>query len=196
MTYLQKRFRDFLREEDGIVLAETLMILPMLIWVLVAMFVYWDVWRTVNTGQKAAYSIADLLSRQEDPIAPSYLANMRNILTFLMPGAPAATMRITSFEFDEDENEYCQLFSYSTDIVAAPVLTESEIQNWRATKIPTLSDRESVFVVETWVNFQPRFDTGVLNFAPGLGPMTFGEFIVTRPRERRIVLEGTAHDCL
>lgn len=194
MSRLKSRFRSYLRDEDGVVLAETLIILPLLVWVLVALFVYWDVWRTVNVSQKAAYSIADLLSRQEDPIPVDFIPDMQNVLTFLTPGSPLVSMRVTSFEYDEEDEEYCLLLSQTTTEAIQP-LTEAAIQPWRGSRIPTLSDRESVFVVETWVNHVPRFDAGVMNVAPGLGQMTFGEFIVTRPRHRRLVLEGN-QNCL
>lgn len=196
MQRFKNSFRSFLRDEDGVVLAETLLIIPFLIWTMVALFVYWDVWRTINIGQKAAYSVADLLSRQEDPIEPAYLANMQNILNFLTPGAPQRAMRITSFEYDAGDDEYCLLFSTSTNEAAAPKKTKTQIQEWRtAGRIPTLVDRESVFVVETWVDFTPAFDTGVLNIGPTLNAATYGEFIVTSPRHRRLVLVGNTN-CL
>lgn len=196
MLRLRKNFRSFLRDEDGVVLAETLLILPFLIWTMVALFVFWDVWRTINIGQKAAYSIADLLSRQEDPIEPSYLANLQNVLNFLTPGAPQRAMRVTSFEYDQTKNEYCLLFSTTTNATAAPALTKSQLQEWRTEdKIPTLLDRESVFVVETWVDIAPQFDTGILNLAPTLEAATYGEFIITSPRHRRLVLTGNTN-CL
>lgn len=67
MRNLKRRFITYLRAEDGLVLAEALIMLPLLIWGLIAMFNYWDVFRTINMTQKAAYSIADLLSRQRTP---------------------------------------------------------------------------------------------------------------------------------
>ena len=56
--------RAFAKDESGILLAETLILLPLLIWAFLALFVYWDAFRTINVSQKAAYSIADLMSRQ------------------------------------------------------------------------------------------------------------------------------------
>ena len=71
MRKLKQRFGTFLRDEDGLILAEGLLMLPLVIWALVAMFIYWDVFRTINITQKAAYGVADLLSRQkvEIPLA-------------------------------------------------------------------------------------------------------------------------------
>ena len=98
MRRLKHRFTTFLRNEDGLVLAEALIMMPLLIWGLVAIFIYWDVFRTINMTQKAAYSIADLLSRQKNTIPLAYANGLQNIMNFLTPGGHAVKMRITSFE--------------------------------------------------------------------------------------------------
>ena len=98
MRNLPNRFRAFLRDEDGLILAEGLIMLPLLIWALVAMFIYWDVFRTINMTQKAAYSIADLLSRQKNTIPLAYANGLQNIMDFLTPGGHPVKIRITSFE--------------------------------------------------------------------------------------------------
>jgi hypothetical protein len=58
--------------------------------------------------------------------------------------------------------------------------------------IPVLDNTESVIIVETWVDYAPDFDIGVLNMAPGLGGQTFTQFIVTKPRTKEVCLDGTA----
>jgi hypothetical protein len=54
-----------------------------------------------------------------------------------------------------------------------------------------LSHREAVFVVESRVDFTTRLDSGVLGMLIGVNDQSFGEFIVTRPRHRRLCLVGT-----
>ena len=173
--------------------------MPLLIWGLVAIFIYWDVFRTINMTQKAAYSIADLLSRQKNTIPLAYANGLQNIMNFLTPGGHAVKMRITSFECNSPTGtklcnattgSYKLLFSYSPGNKIA-VLTEPNIQPWMTSKIPTLSNGESVFVVETSVEFQAQLKTAIAGLMVGVTDNTFGEFIVTRPRHRRLCLEGT-----
>jgi Flp pilus assembly protein TadG len=199
MRRLKHRFTTFLRNEDGLVLAEALIMMPLLIWGLVAIFIYWDVFRTINMTQKAAYSIADLLSRQKNTIPLAYANGLQNIMNFLTPGGHAVKMRITSFECNSPTGtklcnattgSYKLLFSYSPGNKIA-VLTEPNIQPWMTSKIPTLSNGESVFVVETSVEFQAQLKTAIAGLMVGVTDNTFGEFIVTRPRHRRLCLEGT-----
>jgi Flp pilus assembly protein TadG len=197
MNRLKTSIRDFQRDERGVLLAETLMMMPMLIWGFLALFVYWDVFRTVNVTQKAAYSISDLLSRQVI-VNTQFIDGLQGVLTFLTPNVPQSRMRITSLEMDEGTNlqpdtwdaddQYVLLFSRSPGS-AEPAHTQASIQAMEP-MIPNLQDLESVIVVETWVDFEPRFNTGILNFAVGVGDQTFTQFIVTRPRSRRVCLQG------
>jgi hypothetical protein len=72
------------------------------------------------------------------------------------------------------------------------VLTETHVQNWRtAGKIPVLNNGESVFVVETEVAFKAQLQTAIAGFMVGVEDAKYGQFIVTKPRHRRLCLAGT-----
>ncbi|MCX7289243.1 MAG: hypothetical protein NTW20_17320 [Rhodobacterales bacterium] len=204
MPRLRTSVRSFLSDESGIFLAEFLIMIPVLIWGFIALIVYWDVFRTINTSQKAAYSIADLLSRQQN-VTTDFVDGLENVLDFLTPGTPDSRMRITSFQLDEgkvnkpefdSDDKYCLLFSRSSSSLT-PALTTTDLQKKEfVDKIPNMGNLESVVLVETWVDYQPKFDTGVLNAAPGVSDQTFTQFIVTRPRNwRRVTLDGVVHGC-
>lgn len=210
MRNLKRRFITYLRAEDGLVLAEALIMLPLLIWGLIAMFNYWDVFRTINITQKAAYSIADLLSRQKATIPLAYANGLTNIMTFLTPGGHPVKMRITSFECvspalpaepgvsqpcNWSKGSYKLLFSHPSDS-SVTALTQANIQAWKGTtasngRIPTLTNGQSAFVVETSVEFQTQIKTAIAGMMVGVTDNTFGTFIVTRPRHGRLCLEGT-----
>ena len=200
MRNLPQRFRSYLRDEDGLILAEGLIMMPLLIWALVAMFIYWDVFRTINMTQKAAYSVADLLSRQKTTIPLAYANGLQNVMNFLTPGGHPVKMRITSFECNAPTGaKTCSpttgphkfFFSYSSQNKVTTLMTQTTIQNWKATKIPTLNNGESVFVVETTVEYKAQLQTALAGLLVGVQNNTFGEFIVTRPRHRRLCLAGT-----
>jgi hypothetical protein len=205
MRKYTRRFKDFLRDEDGLILVEGLFMLPLIIWALVAMFIYWDVFRTINVTQKAAYSIADLLSRQRDTVPLSFANGLQNVADFLTPGGHPVEIRITSFECispmlpaepgvtqpcDENLGSYRLLFSFSPG-GKVQSLTQAGIQGWKTTRVPVLNNGESVFVVETSVEFKTQMKTVLAGFLVGVDDGTYGEFIVTRPRHRRLCLEGT-----
>ena len=199
MHRFRTSLRAFAKDESGVMLAEFLILLPILIWGFIALFVYWDVFRTINISQKAAYSISDLVSRQE-VVTENFVAGLQNVLTFLTPGAPQSRMRITSLEFRENtpeanpstwgDDEYVLLWSRTSGGGTITPYNTSQIQQLR-NAIPLMDDLQSVIIVETWVDYVPDFDLGVLNFAPGLTNQTFTQFVVTYPRRRRVCLQGT-----
>lgn len=203
MTRFRNSVRSFLQDESGVLLAEALVLIPILIWGFLALVVYWDIFRVMNTSQKAAYSIADLMSRQ-GVVTETFIEGTQNVLDFLVPGAGDARMRITSLELDEGtdvkpefdaDDDYVLLFSRSPG-GAVDQHTTASIQDL-ASQIPDMNDLESVVIVETWVDYTPDFDTGVLDAAPGFAGETFYQFIVTRPRNwRRVCLNGEIPGCV
>lgn len=57
--------------------------------------------------------------------------------------------------------------------------------------IPDMDDLESVIIVETRVDCEPDFDSGIPAFGPDLSNHSFSQFILTRPRIHRVCLDGT-----
>lgn len=190
----RRRLRDFSGDNRGTVLVEFLFLLPLMIWGFIALVVYWDVFRTINVTQKAAYSIADLMSRQVI-VKQQFLDGLDDVLAFLTPGTPASRLRITSMRFDAGptaattDDQYVLIFSHTSSATLAPKYTQVQLQALKPV-IPIMDNLDSVIIVETWVDYQPDFDVGVLNMAPGLANQTFTQFIVTRPRTREVCLDG------
>jgi hypothetical protein len=190
-------------------LAEFLILIPILIWGFLALIVYWDLFRTINVNQKAAYSISDLLSRQEVVTEQFATTGLFEVLKFLVPGAQEPRLRITSFEFDEGptaeaslktwgaDDKYVLLWSRVTGTTVRPdgfkpaPLVENDLKGMNLTIIPMMDDGKGAILVETWIDYTPRFDIGLLNAAPGLSRQTFNESIVTFARRRRVCLAGT-----
>lgn len=174
---LSHRIRRFGREEDGLVMAEFLIMLPLLIWTFMALFVYWDVFRTINDSQKASYAVSDLISRQSEIDMP-FVNGMQTVVEYLSNGADV-DVRITSVEWDEDDG-YRVLFSRSPGN-AMPRHTNATITAL-ADRIPVMADNETVVIVETRTQYEPGFEVGLTD-------QEFNHFVVTRPRYfRRVCL--------
>ncbi|MFO1201588.1 MAG: hypothetical protein U1E58_03005 [Tabrizicola sp.] len=203
MRAFKNRLTRFLRDEDGLILVEGLIMLPLLVWALVAMFIYWDVFRTINVTQKTAYSVADLLSRQRTTISTNFAEGLQKVVDFLTPGGHPVKIRITSLECNSptgavadqicnnSKGSFTLLFSFSPQNKVNK-LTQADIQAWKGTKVPTLVHGESVFIVETEVDYKAQLPMALLGLLIGVEDQKFGDFIVTRPRSRRLCLEGTA----
>jgi hypothetical protein len=180
MFKLKRRLTRFRDQEDGLVMTEFLILLPLLIWTFMALFVYWDAFRTINQSQKASFAVSDLLSRQSE-VNSSFISGMKTVMQYLT-GETDVRVRITSIQWLEPENEYYVLFSRSPGNQLAQ-LSKADVWNMRDS-IPEMSDRDSVIIVETEVAYDPAFEVGIPNH-------TFDNLVVTRPRTpiRRVCLD-------
>jgi Flp pilus assembly protein TadG len=165
----------FLRDESGTVLVDALMLMPILVWGYVGLFAYWDSYRSVNTVQKASYTISDLLSRSQvsDGIDDAYLEGMLTTLETIIDTEQTAKIRVTSYSWSAANNRYEVIFSRSPNS-AMTALTTSDLASLTS-RLPTMSDGDNAVLVETEVAYTPPV-------AYGLEPTTLNQFIVTRPR--------------
>lgn len=173
---MPRPMRRFWRDEDGaLVLAEFLIVLPLLLWVFFALFVYWDSFRAVNQAQKATYAISDAISREGD-VTPAYLDGMANVLELLAPNAPDYRLRITSIQWNQNTGAYVVLFSRSPG-GRLPALTPAQVMA-KQYLIPTMTHGGSVVIVESYIDYVPPLNVGILQ-------NDIENFIVTRPRVAR-----------
>lgn len=171
---LSQSVRRFLRGEDGTIIAETVIVLPMLLWAYIGLFVYWDCFRSLNTVQKATYTVSDMLSRAQTGITSSYIDGLEQVVEYLIDHDQNATMRVTSISWNTVNNRFEVHWSRSTDQTGLPPLTTVTLQNFTS-QIPTMTAGDYVVIVEVKVPYVPSFNVGMT-------AQTFNEFIVTRPR--------------
>ena len=163
----------FLNDEKGSVIAEAVIVLPVLLWSYLALFVYWDAFRSMNTVQKAAYTISDMVSREMVGITSAYVNGLDNMLEYLVDNSQTVSLRVTSVTWSAANNRFEVHWSRSPDN-AKPVLTTATLQNY-AGQIPNMTAGDYVVIVEVWANYAPSFEVGMED-------MVFNQFIVTRPR--------------
>ena len=164
---------QFARDETGTVMAETVIVLPMLLWSYLALFVYWDSFRSMNTVQKAAYTISDTLSREMVQLPATYFDGLRDVMDHMIDDQQSAKLRVTSITYNLAAKEYQVLWSYSPGS-ALPELTTATLLSVKH-RLPNMANADSATIVETAVDYQPAFDVG-------MNAMTMHQFIVTRPR--------------
>lgn len=181
-------FRQFLSDERGTVTAETVIMIPLLLWTYLALYIFWDAYRSVNRLQKASYTIADLISR-EKAVTPAYLTGLGNIANYLAGGSGSPDLRVTSVVWSAADTKYKVEWSRAPKGGWLPLTTQT-LQTF-VPRIPVMSDGDTVIVVETRVDYQPPFDFLVGVFDVRLAGMKLDEFIPTSPRFGfRVCLEG------
>ncbi len=211
MRSLSQMLHRFRSDERGTAVAEAVIVLPLLIWSYLALFVYWDAFRTVNTSQKAAYTISDMISREMNtvPLTPAYVTGMRDMMKYMMDSDQTVRLRVSSVTWSQAHNRYEVDWSVSPG-GAFSLLTTSNIGTVKD-RIPTLADGDHVIVVESEVDYHPlangfgwvaslnsfdwayqdytangRFattpDPGTPQIKQDVQDMVLKQFIVTRPR--------------
>ena len=168
--------RQFLRDECGTVMAETVIVLPTLLWSYLALFVYWDSFRAMNTVQKATFTVSDVISREMKTVPATYFDGLRNVMDFMLDRDQDVKMRVTSITYEEDRLQFEVLWSYSPGPTASklPELTTATLQTLKD-RIPKMADADFATIVETEVPYVPAFNVG-------LNTTTLKQFIITRPR--------------
>lgn len=173
MRRILKPIARFRRAETGALSVEAVIIFPLLVWVYTAMFVFWDAYKTENINLKSAYTVADMISREQRPIDAAYLAGARTIFEFLNPGDTNQQLRVSvvSMNVDSDGNQFLQLvWSQGTEGLPGHG-SLIQIQD----RIPMMAPGDQVIVVDTTTDWTPLFNVG-------LQARTFAQTVVTSPR--------------
>jgi len=175
-----QRLRRFLREEKASLVAEALLILPALVWWYVGSLVYFHGYEARNVNMKAAYTIADMVSREDGAIGPAYVNGLDNIFEYLTAGNGGdGKVRVTLVKCESDcprgdpGRVLKVAWSYGTDGLAP--LTDANISDY-AKWIPLTAQGDYVTLLETMVDYTPAWTT------VGLDVDSFINRVVTRPR--------------
>lgn len=177
----------FFRKEDGNVALEAVIIAPILFWAYMALFVIFDAYRQHSINQKAAYTIGDMVSREDRALTGAYMTGARSLFDSLARSAEPSTVRITSVWFDAANNRY--VCDWSESIGSVGDATIKQVENWD-THLPVMPNFERITVVETWTRY-------VAPFSIGIADHDIHNFIFTRPRRApAITWEDTSAACV
>lgn len=171
LSPLRRILNAFLSERRGSVTVETMLILPPLIWAYLGIYVFFDAFSTITTASKANYTISDALSRQRQEVDTQFLESSHDLFQWLVASDRTA-IRISSITWSDADDAYRVAWSYST--TGQTSQTNGTIGAFES-QIPILPDGDHLIVVETWLDYTPLWSMG-------LGPFTFRDFTVTRPR--------------
>ncbi|WP_299151863.1 TadE/TadG family type IV pilus assembly protein [uncultured Tateyamaria sp.] len=159
MIRLFKHLRRFRDDERGSIAVETVLIIPALFWAYLAMFATFDAYRQHAVNVKAAYTIGDIISRETTPLNPDYLNGTRKLLAYLTANDESdVAIRITSIKYNATYDEYRRHWSRKRGWKAS--LTTEDV-NEIAHRLPVLPHNEHIMLVETFVKYDPPFDTGL-----------------------------------
>lgn len=180
MKIIPKKLRNFWRDETGTAVIEAIIIFPILTWAFVAMTVYFDAFRVRSVNLKAAYTISDLISRENPIVDADYIDGLKTTFDFLTASNNPTWIRVTLVRFnandpdDPGDDEHIVDWSWGTGPASPSPYTDASIITVED-RIPVMGNGDTVILVETHLKYDPSFDIG-------FNSHNFDNFIVTRPR--------------
>lgn len=175
--------RRFRAATAGSMSVEAAIVLPLLIWWYVAAFQFFEAYRERATNVKAAFTLADMITRETLPVDGSYIDGMGKVFAFLTNSDEATWIRVTSVKWkvEADKDGYFEVqWSYATR--SHTPHTDSSLDALKS-QIPNMSPNDTVVIVETHSSLVPIFEIGISD-------LDFDQFVVMRPRFVPTVLWG------
>lgn len=177
MRRLLSSFRLFRRSEEGQLSVETVMVIPLLLFAYAGLFTFFDAFRTVNLNTRASYTIADMLSRETNPVDDAYIEGLNKILSVLTASSYDTILRVTVVTWDDNAQELQLVWSAVDGGTGTPVapITEGTLTEVEG-RVPIMAHGDINIVVETWSGFVPMMAWH------GVESQYYHHTAVTRPR--------------
>lgn len=145
LKHLLTRFRD---DERGSFMVESVLAFPLLFWTICATYEFFEVHRYKSVREKATYTIADLLSREQSTVTETYIDNVKILFDEISNDSGDNQIRVTVIRYSETDDQYQVKWSKVRGEGRMTVLTTSDTATQHAS-FPILSDGEEVIVVES-----------------------------------------------
>lgn len=176
-------FKKFRKSEDGGLSIEAVLSVPMIVWCILATFVFWDGFKTINSTQKATYTIADLMSREPTAIDSNYLASMHEMFDFLSSSAGDNRLRVSVVWMSEDPDTGIKTLNLDWSHGVGGFDCLKDLDDIRD-RLPDMAGGDSLIVVEGIQEWSPSFGVG-------LGDYRFRQFGIARSRvQPRLTWDG------
>ena len=183
LSLLKARLAAFRDDERANMSMETVIIFPMLVWVYLAMYVFFDAFRTQSLSDKAAYTIADMVSREDVFVNNTYLDTLYSVHGALSNSNHPTQMRVSMVRYNQNNDRYFRIWSRNRGGMGNlnnPMLRRSEYRE----RLPVVPHQDKFVLVETRTIYEPPFNLGWFGrvIVPGLDAHRFETFTITRPR--------------
>jgi len=180
MFYKFKGIRGLVDEQRGSLSVEAAMIVPLLVWGIVAMFTFFHAYKAQNAAYRANFTISDILSRETEEIGFDYLRGVHNVYQYMTFAETQGTwLRVSVVrclsKCDMDTRNLDLVWSFGSN--GARSLEQADFAHWEPL-IPWLPKGDSLILLESSSIYTPLFP----NFLVSFRERNLVSHSVTRPR--------------
>lgn len=187
---LARRFRE---DERGSMAIELLLVVPILLWVFLSTFVYFDVYRVETNAVRATIAIAEMFSR-EGSVNNRFIFNAREVLRELTYEEANPDLRVTVYRYRASDDSFRLVWSRNQGMGGN--LTDADLKELGdAGRLPPMDEFDHAIFIETRTEYDAPFNIGLGPFVvTNLKDLTFTNDMVIRPRGPRLCFETNAGD--
>lgn len=177
MIFIKALLSDFVKDEDATITMEFVIVTPLMVTWWIGSMVFFDAFEARSGAARAAYTIADLVSRQTETTNGD-IDSLLDLQNRMRPREPVGDIRVTEF-FRDSSGDLSVVWSYSTAGLAdalliadapvgiLPILANESYIMLIDTKIPYIPLSDIVGIpAQTWTNrifINPRFSAQIPN---------------------------------
>jgi hypothetical protein len=196
MIFLKKiraRIQAWKQNEEGSLSIETLFMVPLLVWALLATTVYFDAYRTKFLHTKATSAIADMLSRETYLISDEYLEGLFDIFKALVGDQTTPLLYVAVYERNDDNNSIDLVWSkYILYYGAMDYLASgNDLYFDYSDIVPIMADEERIIVVRSDTSYEVPYAATSIAL---LDDITFSITLVISPRFSSTLCYNAAGD--
>jgi len=177
LTFLKSQAKRLRTSERGSASIEMVLMVPLLVFVIVATVVYFEGFRSKYQLQKTTATIADTLSRELTTIDSDYLDGIDQLFEVLTPGLADRGMRVTAVRYDATNDSHHVVWSEIRGEFNE-VYQDDDLIDIKD-KFPLMADIERYIIVETAAAFSSNLDR---YFGGVLGRVVFYDWVPISPR--------------
>jgi Flp pilus assembly protein TadG len=164
--------RRFNASQSGSMSIETVLVAPLLLFSIMFVLTFFSAFQQKGTANKAAYTVADYISRQTDAVDAEFIDGMADIYGFLN-NQGNKKLRVSSVMWSQAYGgKYVLQWSHAVD--DAEALTSSTLSEIEPI-LPIMSAGTTVLVIEATTRWTPIFSVG-------LDILDFKDTVITKPR--------------
>ncbi len=164
----------FAKNEEGSLAIETIIIVPWLFWSIIASYTFFDGYRQSAANIKAAYAVADIVSREDGVVNDAYIDTLMEVMEFMVAEGTEMNLRVTYFEYLDDEKRHEVHWSRSRGPLFND-MTNSDIAQIKD-KLPVMPNYGRMILVETNNLYQRPYKIGFER------EVRLENFVFTHPR--------------